>query len=97
MGLPVVTTDVAGAKELVIDGQTGFVFPQGDAQGLSQALAELLDDDRLRLRMGQAGRKRVEQEFSFAQRMQRIEDLYEWVLRLQSCHVSQSDSVSEVV
>ena len=30
MGLPVVTTDVAGTKELVIDGQTGFVVPQGD-------------------------------------------------------------------
>jgi glycosyltransferase involved in cell wall biosynthesis len=80
MGLPVVTTDVAGAKELVIDGQTGFVLPQGDGHGLAHATLALADNDSLRARMGRAGRARVEREFSFTQRLQRIEELYRRML-----------------
>jgi len=82
MGLPVVTTDVAGTKELVIDGQTGFVIPQGDAAALAQWLVALADDRQLRQRLAEAGRQRVESEFSFTDRLQRIETLYEWVLGL---------------
>lgn len=80
MGLPVVTTDVAGAKELVAHGQTGFVLAQGDATGLGQALLTLVEDRLLLQRMGEEGRKRVEREFSFAVRLRKIEDLYEDVL-----------------
>lgn len=76
MGVPVVTTDVAGTKELVADGATGFVLPQGDVHGIAQAMLQLLDDTPLRHAMGQASRKRVEQDFSFAGRLQRIEVLY---------------------
>lgn len=80
MGLPVITTDVAGAKELVLDGQTGYVSSQGDVQGIAHALLRLADSEALRQRMGQAGRRRVEQEFSFTHRLQRIEELYAKVL-----------------
>jgi glycosyltransferase involved in cell wall biosynthesis len=80
MGLPVVTTDVAGAKELVINGQTGFVLPQGDVHGLAQGIIDLADDHRLWLHMGQAGRQLVEGEFSFNRRLHRIEGLYEWMI-----------------
>lgn len=83
MGLPVVTTDVAGAKELVVDGQTGFVLPQGDAMGMGQALLKLVEDRLLLKRMGEEGRRRVEREFSFANRMSRIENLYADVIGLQ--------------
>jgi glycosyltransferase involved in cell wall biosynthesis len=76
LGVPVVTTDVAGTKELVVHGQTGFVLPQGDVQGIAQAMLTLLDDTQLRQSMGLAGRRRVEQEFSFTGRLQRIEALY---------------------
>lgn len=95
MGVPVVTTDVAGAKELVVDGQTGFVVAQGNAEGLAHRLLALADDRDLRLRMGQAGRERVEGEFSFAQRLRKMEDLYGWTLGLRSgcisrCHGSKA-------
>jgi glycosyltransferase involved in cell wall biosynthesis len=80
MGIPVVTTDIAGAKELVVGGQTGFVLPQGDTHGLAQAIIDLVDDPRLRLCMGQAGRQRIECEFAFSQRLRHIEALYERVL-----------------
>jgi glycosyltransferase involved in cell wall biosynthesis len=76
MGLPVVTTDVAGTKELVIDGQTGFVIPQGDAVGFADALIALADDPPLRTRLARAGRARVEREFSFSGRLEQVEALY---------------------
>jgi glycosyltransferase involved in cell wall biosynthesis len=81
MRLPVVTTDVAGAKELVADNVTGFVRPQGDVEGLAQSLLTCINNRDLRLRMGSAGRERVEAEFSFAQRLQKVEDLYAAVVR----------------
>jgi glycosyltransferase involved in cell wall biosynthesis len=76
MGLPVVTTDVAGTKELVLHEQTGYILPQGDVTGLAQAMATLTGSAQLRQAMGLAGRKRVEHEFSFPGRLQRIEALY---------------------
>jgi glycosyltransferase involved in cell wall biosynthesis len=76
MRLPVVTTDVAGAKELVVDGQTGFVLSQGDVTGIGRALIILSGDKRMCKGMGNAGRERIERQFSFTQRLQKIEILY---------------------
>ena len=80
LGLPVVTTDVAGARELVANGCTGYVLPQGDHAGLARALITLAENDQLRLRLSQSGRERVKRDFSFASRMARIESLYERIL-----------------
>jgi glycosyltransferase involved in cell wall biosynthesis len=79
--VPVVTTDVAGAKELVLDGATGFVVPQGNAERLADMMLKILANDRRRTGMGRAGRQRVEAEFSFAGRLTRIEDLYSQVVK----------------
>lgn len=79
--LPIVTTDVAGAKELVLNQETGFVLPQGDINGIAHAILTLVENDAARRSMGQASRERVEQEFSFSSRLQRIEALYERVLK----------------
>lgn len=82
MGLPVVTTDVAGAKELVRDGWSGFVLPQGDVPGIARGIITLLGRRELSQKMGARGRKLVEDEFSFDRRLRRMEDLYESVLGL---------------
>lgn len=89
MGLPVVTTDVAGAKELVLDGQTGYVLPQGDVEGIARAFATLLESASLQKHMGRTGRERVEHEFSFTHRLQKIEDLYAQVLGISSSCLSE--------
>jgi glycosyltransferase involved in cell wall biosynthesis len=62
-GLPVVASRVGGIPELVVDGETGLLVPPGDPVGLADAIARLLDDRRLRERLGAAGRSRVEQHF----------------------------------
>ena len=80
IGCPVVTTDVAGAKELVVDQETGFVVPQQAHEDLGHCITTLLDDKERRLYMGQAGRRRVEDKFSFSQRLRCIEQYYEQIV-----------------
>jgi glycosyltransferase involved in cell wall biosynthesis len=63
-GLPVVASAVGGVPELVLDGETGALVPPGDSAALAGALARLTADPELRERLGQAGRRRVELEFS---------------------------------
>src|SRR5262245_64019752 len=59
----VVASDIPGNKELVIDGQTGLLYPVGDTKALSLRLNRLLDDDGLRTSLGQAGQHRVREQF----------------------------------
>jgi len=63
-GLPVVATRVGGNAEVVLDGETGIVVPGRQAAPLADAIAAMSADPRVRREMGEAGRRRVEQEFS---------------------------------
>jgi glycosyltransferase involved in cell wall biosynthesis len=62
--LPVVASDIPGTNELVIDGETGLLYPTGDTKALAVRLNRLLDDSVLRTKLGQTGQRRVRQEFS---------------------------------
>jgi glycosyltransferase involved in cell wall biosynthesis len=64
--VPVVATAVGGIPELVRDSETGVLAPPGDAAALAAALERLARDAELRDRMGEAGRRRVERDFSLA-------------------------------
>jgi glycosyltransferase involved in cell wall biosynthesis len=59
----VVSTHLAGIPESVVHGETGLLVPPGDATALSQALGRLIQDPKLRLHYGRAGRERIEQHF----------------------------------
>lgn len=59
MGLPVVTTRIAGIPELVEDGVSGFVLPPGRVDALVDAVQQLACDPELRHRMGAQGRMKV--------------------------------------
>jgi glycosyltransferase involved in cell wall biosynthesis len=61
--LPVVASDVAGHREVVVPGTTGVLVPPDDPATLASAIARLLADGALRQRMGDAGRTRVVQHF----------------------------------
>ncbi|WP_459615713.1 glycosyltransferase family 4 protein [Bordetella sp. 2513F-2] len=63
-GRAVVTTDVPGCRDAIEPGETGLLVPPRDAHSLAAAIGRLAVDDALRRRMGQAGRKLAEQEFS---------------------------------
>ncbi len=63
-GLPIVTTDVPGCREVVRSGHNGILVPHKDAGALATALATLIADPALRASMGHASRKLAEEEFS---------------------------------
>ena len=62
-GLPVISTRHSGIPELVIDGQTGHLIAEHDAEGLAVAIERLTRDRAVAERFAQAARARVEQEF----------------------------------
>lgn len=70
-GRPVVASRVGGLQRIVVDGETGLLFERGDAAQLKRCLAKLLDDVELRRRMGAAGRKRVEEEYTWKRVVER--------------------------
>ena len=64
-GLPALAGGDSGAVDIVKDGQTGFVRNGDDAQAISQALYEMLDDAELRKRMGAAAAAFVRENLSW--------------------------------
>jgi glycosyltransferase involved in cell wall biosynthesis len=75
--VPVVSTIVAGVPELISHGETGFLAPIRDVDGLSNHVTQLLSDSSLRHQFGQKARRRIEDSFSFADRVRKMEDYYE--------------------
>ena len=65
-GKPLVATDIPGCREAVVDGQTGLLVSPRDPPALARAIKTLIDDPELRARLGAAGRRRVEENFSDA-------------------------------
>lgn len=76
-GVPVVTTDRGGSPEINVDGQTGFVVPAANASKLAEAVIKLLRDGGLRDQMGQAARKRVEENYSYDRLAEKLTKLIE--------------------
>jgi glycogen synthase len=88
---PVVATAVGGIKEVVVDGETGFLVPleqmkespfeaidpEKFARDIAERVNELMRDRQLRERFGKAGRKRVVENFSWAAIAEKTKKLYE--------------------
>jgi len=64
-GKPVVGSNVAGNPLAIVDGETGYLTPEGDPTALAQALATLAAAPDLRQTMGQAARRRIEAELGW--------------------------------
>jgi glycosyltransferase involved in cell wall biosynthesis len=75
-GLPVVASGVGGVAESVKDGETGFVIPQGDVEGLRHRLRQLVADSELRVRMGHSGRHRYERHFTLEHTVEKTLAVY---------------------
>jgi glycosyltransferase involved in cell wall biosynthesis len=73
---PVVASAVGGILEVVEDGKTGILVPPGQPEALARALARVLDNPELGARMGKAGRRRVEEKFSWTSVAEQTEKVY---------------------
>ena len=62
-GLPVVAGDSGGAPDAVLDGETGWVVPGGSPADAAERIVVLLQDAGLRRRMGERGRRWVEEKW----------------------------------
>ena len=74
-GLPVVATDIRGPREMVVEGETGFLVPPATVGPLATALARLAADPALRARRGAAGRARALEHFDEVKVVGRTLDL----------------------
>ena len=63
MARPVITTDVPGCRETVIEGKTGFLVPAGNVEALAAAMERLILKPDLIPPMGSAGRKLAEAKY----------------------------------
>ena len=73
---PVIATRVPGTAEAIIDGQTGILVPLRDSERLAESIKRLLENPKDSQRMGAAGRRRVNREFSVERMIDETERLY---------------------
>lgn len=92
MKLPPVAYATGGVPEGLIPGRTGFLLRTGDVEGLAARIGELLQNPELRKRMGEEGRRFVEERYSLAALAQRHEQFYRQVL--DTAKASCSDTAS---
>ncbi len=80
MELPLVTTSMPGCREVVEAGVNGAMVEPGDADGLADAVRELVADPELRRRMGRASRVRVHDRFALDVVARATDSLYRELL-----------------
>jgi glycosyltransferase involved in cell wall biosynthesis len=91
MGKPCVSYEIDGAPEVVIPDETGYLVRPGDNAGLAEAVSRLLADPDLRVRMGEAGRRRVDPAFRAETMVQEIATVYECLAERHSQRLTQFD------
>ena len=72
LGKPVIAGDHGGSPEIVREAETGFLVNPDDLEALTQRLIELFQDEALRRKMGEAGRERVAQNYTFERFEERL-------------------------
>ena len=80
---PVVATAVGGVPEVVVDGENGWLVPSQDPEKLAAAITKMIRDSESRKRMGKAGRKKVEREFTFDAQTPQLVEIYRKMLERQ--------------
>ncbi len=76
MGVPCVTTRIAGISELVRDGVDGLLVSPSDLDGLVEALAKLMSDDILRERIAESGRARVLEQYDLRKNVETLASIF---------------------
>jgi glycosyltransferase involved in cell wall biosynthesis len=72
--LPCVTTGIWALPEMVIDQETGFTVQPEDVEGLADRLLRILTNPALGRRLGEAGRRRAEQYFTWTATASKIHE-----------------------
>ena len=81
-GIPVVTTDVGGVKDILLEGETGFVVPLDRKDLFTDRLLDLVNNEKKREIMSQKGWKHVEEKFHYTTLVKNMTNLYMELLEL---------------
>lgn len=76
LGKPVVTFDVGGMAEAVIDHITGRVISFGDYREMAQSVIAILQNGKMAKSMGEAGRNKVEQDFNIKNQREQLKEVW---------------------
>jgi len=77
---PVVATDIGGAREAIVEGETGYIIQPEDVEALAARVTLLLKEPERARRMGLEGLRVVKEKFSCAAQLENVERLYERLL-----------------
>ncbi len=80
LGKPVVATNGGGVPEIVVEAVTGHLVPMNDADAMTNAVLDLLQDTARAQAMGQAGYERVQECFTIELTVKRVEAIYDEIL-----------------
>jgi L-malate glycosyltransferase len=75
-GKPVIASRVGGIPEVIEDNVSGILVPNGDGDALAKAMIKLIDDSGLRRRLGENGRKFVEEKFDTKKQIKDLEAIF---------------------
>jgi glycosyltransferase involved in cell wall biosynthesis len=91
VGLPVIATDVGGAREVIVDGECGVLIEPDVVSQIAEVTLRIMNDDTGRTIMALAGRTRVMSEFTVSRMVDRQFALYsEWLADRRSGSVANS-------
>ncbi|MBU1404948.1 MAG: glycosyltransferase family 4 protein [Proteobacteria bacterium] len=80
LGKPVIGSNIGGIPEQIEDGGTGFLFPMGDTAALAARMGDLARNKDLRISMGRAARRKLENEFSLLRHCENLQQIYQGLL-----------------
>lgn len=80
-GVPVLATDIAGNRDLIVPEETGFLYKRGDLATLARRTLQLFNNKDLYVRMSAASQERVVEKFSLGEMISAHERLYEALLK----------------
>ena len=86
--IPVISTDVGGVRDVVIDGETGFIVPSKDVSAFSEKLLKLIEDEKKRLELSQNGWTFVKDKFHYKTLVKNMEQIYAELLKNKGIEVS---------
>ena len=91
MGKPCVSFNIDGAPEVVIDDYTGYLVKAFDSRGLANRIAQLLEDEELRKKLGENGRRHVDPNFRTEKMVADISEVYQMLLKRHSDRIVAFD------
>ncbi|MDQ2868721.1 MAG: glycosyltransferase family 4 protein [Verrucomicrobiota bacterium] len=75
-GLPIISTDIGGVREMVVDGVTGHLVATENAQALADAICRLLDQRDEARKLGAAGRERCAKMFAIENSVRELREIF---------------------